>query len=282
MDGAFFTPALDAMFTIAPCPAACMTRSSARMQRKVPRRSTLITLSQVSTGSSCRKPGWSAMPALLTAKSSPPRNDTDCSMSDSTLASDEMSQATNSAAPPAARISSTTPFPASASISDTTTRTPSPARYSAVARPIPAAAPVTTTPLPASVPNVANAIVVSPRISLVERSRRSAARSDRHPGNPLPDRLVHDGLHRQVPRRDRRDPGPHLVRANPGRLDVGLGQLPEAAGRLGDPPQERLVPAGVDLVHGRRAPRLVHGEPLGLRQPGGRRDQRRRRVREPA
>ena len=64
-----------------------------------------------------------------------------------------MSQATNSAAPPAARISSATALPPSASISETTTRTPSAARYSEVARPIPAAAPVMTTPLPASVPN---------------------------------------------------------------------------------------------------------------------------------
>src|ERR1700728_4527976 len=198
------------------------------MHRNVPRRSMPITVSHVSTGSSCRKPGWSARPALLTAKSSPPRKDTDRAISDSTSDSDETSHATNSAVPPAAWISATTPSPPLASMSDTTTRTPSPARYSAVARPIPAAAPVMTTPLPASVPNVANAIVVSLSKILKKRVRWSAARGDRHSGDPLPDRLIHDGLHRQVPRRDRRDPGPHLVRADPGRSDVVRGQMLEA------------------------------------------------------
>ena len=91
-----------------------------------------------------------------------------------------------------------------------------------------------------------------------------------HAGDPLAHRFVDDDLHGAVSRRDGGHPGPYLVRAHPRALDVGRGQVLQAVRILDDPAQERVVPGRVDLVLGRLESCGVHGESLGIRQPGSR------------
>ncbi len=72
MPGSATTPAIEAVFTIAPPPCFSIWRISCFMQRKTPRRSTDMISSKASSGTSASGAVGGRMPALLKAQSSRP------------------------------------------------------------------------------------------------------------------------------------------------------------------------------------------------------------------
>src|SRR5688572_6209894 len=140
------------MLITAPPPERAMAGMPWRQPRKVPKRSSLMTRQNSSSGASTTEPSCGVdPPALLCSTSSRPNRSTVARIASRTLVSSVTSARSAKASLPASRAVSPA---AAASMSAATTRAPSRAKSTAVARPIPAPAPVMNATLPCSLPMV--------------------------------------------------------------------------------------------------------------------------------
>ena len=137
------SPAIDAMFTIAPPPDASIAGIWNFMPRKVPR--TLVAMPRSNSAGSMSASGAGNGPAvaLLNAASSRPNAVTAASTSSRAESTSATSDRTASARPPLASMRLTTDSSAAMSRAPRTTAAPAAANASAVAAPMPRLAPAT-------------------------------------------------------------------------------------------------------------------------------------------
>lgn len=144
------------MLTIAPPPAAAIAGIVCLQHQTTALSATSMIESQASLSSSVTRrsarpgPMSSVGAALLTSVVTVPYRSSAAPTMATTSSSWARSVRTNTASPPAARISSSTAAPSSSLRPVTTTRAPSRAKRTAVARPIPRVDPVTIATFPAS------------------------------------------------------------------------------------------------------------------------------------
>src|SRR5580658_9224822 len=141
------TPAVLAVFTIAPNPWARMTRAPCLMPRNTLVTRTAMVRSQSSRLVSSNEPTTPRMPALLNRQSSPPSSDTATSTRAATSASTLTSARTKRTASPSSWASAR---PRSSWTSAIRQRPPSATRRRTIPSPIPLAPPVTMLTLPSN------------------------------------------------------------------------------------------------------------------------------------
>src|ERR1700722_586521 len=141
------TPAVLAVFTMAPYPCAHMTRAPCLIPRNTLVNRTAMVRSQSSRAVSTTEPTTPRTPALLNRQSSPPSSDTATSTRPATSSSTLTSARTKRTASPSSWASSR---PRSACRSPITQRPPSATRRRTIPSPMPLAPPVTTLTLPSN------------------------------------------------------------------------------------------------------------------------------------
>src|SRR5262245_42799992 len=134
-------PATEQTLTIAPPPLSIKRGIAASLMRKAEERLCSMPRSHISNLVPSAK--VEGCPALFTSAWKPPKRSRAASPTRRLAARSAASASSASASPPAAEISAAVPSTAPRSMSVITTRAPSAANLSAVARPIPAPAPVT-------------------------------------------------------------------------------------------------------------------------------------------